>query len=472
MNKNFWKLVIGITIITSLFVGGLAFAENNITVQLDGKTLNFDVQPQLIGGRTMVPLRTIFESLGATVDWNNDTKTVTAFNELYYVQATINDYNMKVNGETKTLDIPPLLVDGRTLVPARFVAEAFGAKVDWDAKTSTVYIQSELNTSPMSGTEDNNNSFIPVNKVPQNFTDGYEKAVFSKFNSFASENGLGGTKVYLDCIIDRTSFIDSDEGKVIIGYLIDNDNNNWVTLLNGTVFVNEKEYNSVVGKPLVFCGVYDGYSATEKMPYIYLDELCVKETGEIKSGIGKLMSIAENDKIETEVKPKENTTKYDLTTASDLEDYLKDNFGELKTEFITFNLKDYIQVNENEDKFKCYDIAIVIPWSTIEYEYYNIRNSIKYTDEQIKAFEGSINSYLKSMATSAISAMPTKKIRGGFLEAGYKYPNLKMDYYENTIFGWKNYDYLTRIFPYYEDTKITEFHWHNFSGSGAPFDGI
>ena len=266
MNKHFWKLVIGITIITSLFVGGLAFAENNITVQLDGKTLNFDVQPQLIGGRTMVPLRTIFESLGATVDWNNDTKTVTAFNELYYVQATINDKNMKVNGETKTLDIPPLLVDGRTLVPARFVAEAFGAKVDWDAKTSTVYIQNELNTDPKSGEESNNNSFVPENKVSQNFTDGYEKAVFSKFNSFASENGLGGTKVYLDCIIDRTSIIDTDEGKLIVGYLIDNDNNNWLALLNGTVFVNEKEYNSVVGKPIVFCAVYDGYSATEKCP--------------------------------------------------------------------------------------------------------------------------------------------------------------------------------------------------------------
>ncbi|MDW5299887.1 MAG: hypothetical protein SA378_07105 [Sedimentibacter sp.] len=90
----------------------------------------------------------------------------------------------------------------------------------------------------------------------------------------------------------------------------------------------------------------------------------------------------------------------------------------------------------------------------------------------MKAFEDSINSYLKSMANAAISSMPTKKIRGGFLEAGYKYPNLKMDYYENTIFGWKNYDYLTRIFPYYEDTRITEFHWHNFGESGAPFDEI
>lgn len=276
MNRGFQRLVISITIIISLLAGGPVFAGNNITVQLDGKTLNFDVQPQLIGGRTMVPLRMIFESMGATVDWNNDTQTVTAYNERYFVQATINDSNMKVNGEMKALDVPPLLVGGRTLVPARFVAEAFGAKVDWDGVTSTVYILSELNTAS-------------EGKVPSNFTNGYEKAVFSKFNSFASENGLGGTKVYLDCIVDKLRIIDTDAGKQIFGYLIDSDKNNWIGLLHTTALVNENEYSSIVGKPLVFCGVYDGYSETEKMPFVYLDELCVKETGEIKSGIGKLM---------------------------------------------------------------------------------------------------------------------------------------------------------------------------------------
>ncbi len=277
MNKRFQVLVISITIIISLLAGGLVFAENNITVQLDGKTLNFDVQPQLIGGRTMVPLRMIFESMGATVDWNNDTQTVTAYNERYFVQATINDSNMKVNGEMKALDVPPLLVGGRILVPARFVAEAFGAKVDWDGAKSIVYIWSKLNAASES-------------KVPHNFTDGYELADFSKFNSPASENGLGGTKIYLDCIIDKSSIIDTDEGKQIVGYLIDSDKNNWVALLHTTVVVNENEYSSIVGKPLVFCGVYDGYSETEKMPFVYLDELCVKETGAIKSGVGKLMS--------------------------------------------------------------------------------------------------------------------------------------------------------------------------------------
>jgi len=163
----------------------------------------------------------------------------------------------------------------------------------------------------------------------------------------------------------------------------------------------------------------------------------------------------------------------EINTGIELEKYLKDNFGELKTDLKIFNLKDYIQVLENEDQFKCYDIAIVIDWSAFEAAgYYNIRNSIKYTDEQKKAFDDSIKAYQKNIAEVAFSAMPTKKIRGGFLDFGYEYPNLKMDYYEGAPFGWKNYDYSTNIFPYYEDTKITKFHWHSFNDLQDPYDII
>lgn len=443
----------------SLLAGDIVFAKNNITVQLDGKTLSFDVQPQLIGGRTMVPLRMIFESMGATVDWNNDTRTVTAFNEHYYVQATINDSNMKVNGKTKALDVPPLLVGGRTLVPVRFVAEAFGAKVDWDAKTSTVYIQNELNTAPKSGTESNNNTSVPENKVPQNFTDGYEKAVFSKFNSFASENGLGGTKVYLDCIIDKTSIIDTDEGKVIVGYLIDNDNNNWIALLNGTVFVNEKEYNNVVGKPLVFCAVYDGYSTTEKMPFIYLDELCVKETGEIKSGIGKLTSIAENEKIETEVKPKENTTIYDLTTASGIEDYLTENYSSISTDMGIFKFTHSVSAPYFRDDH--YDYSIMFKGDFYKISEISYLIATQYTEEQQEATKQQLKNFMKTAANDLISKVRNKKLKGYYYISRYKYPNLKdiIPITENleseSYCNWSNYDWKKDS----NDASASTFRW-------------
>jgi len=130
-------------------------------------------------------------------------------------------------------------------------------------------------------------------KVPSNFTGGYEKAVFSKFNSFASNNGLAGRRIYLEGIIDKTSIIDTDIGKGIIGYLRDNDKNNWLVILQSTIIANENEYNDIIGKPIILCGVYQGYSTKEKMPTINLIELCIKETGEIKSGIGRLSSNGE-----------------------------------------------------------------------------------------------------------------------------------------------------------------------------------
>lgn len=88
----------------------------------------------------MVPLRAIFEGLGTTVEWNDSTQTVTAYNETTIVKATIGEYTMNVNGTAKSIDVPPMLVNDRTLVPARFVAEAFDCDVDWDGNTQTVYI--------------------------------------------------------------------------------------------------------------------------------------------------------------------------------------------------------------------------------------------------------------------------------------------------------------------------------------------
>lgn len=161
-----------------------------------------------------------------------------------------------------------------------------------------------------------------------------------------------------------------------------------------------------------------------------------------------------------------------VKTAKELEIYLQANLGVLKTNIKDYDFRNSIKVFENEDQFSCYDVAIIIPWSPFESEYYGIRNSIKYTEEQKNKYEDSIETYLKSMADIAIEAMPTRKIRGGFLQNGYKYPNLKMDYYEGTIFGWKNYEYSVKIMPYYEDTYVTKFHWHSFSGADVPMDTI
>lgn len=116
---------------------------NAISVVIDGQPLVSNVAPQSINGRTMVPVRGIFEALGATVEWNATTKQVIATKGNDKVTLTLDSATAYINGEAKTLESPAISYNGSTLVPARFVAEAFGATVTWDNATKTVNIVSE-----------------------------------------------------------------------------------------------------------------------------------------------------------------------------------------------------------------------------------------------------------------------------------------------------------------------------------------
>ena len=124
------------------------FAADAVRVELDGRELAFDVPPQIIEGRTLVPLRVIFEALGASVDWNGETRTVSAKKDGTDITMTIGSSVMGINSKTVTLDVPPQIIDDRTLVPARAVAEGFGAKVDWIADTRSVIISTVTAAEP------------------------------------------------------------------------------------------------------------------------------------------------------------------------------------------------------------------------------------------------------------------------------------------------------------------------------------
>ncbi|SHI74505.1 Endonuclease YncB, thermonuclease family [Geosporobacter subterraneus DSM 17957] len=137
------RRIIAFLIITAMLFSFPAFAATDETkVTVDGKQLQFDVPPAVVQGRTLVPLRAIFEALGATLDWDNPTKTVTGTKGSTTIVLTIGNKTATINGAKKDLDVPGTIINSRTLVPARFIAEALGAKVDWDAATKTVVIKS------------------------------------------------------------------------------------------------------------------------------------------------------------------------------------------------------------------------------------------------------------------------------------------------------------------------------------------
>lgn len=112
----------------------------DIDISVNDEYLYFDQEPFIDNGRVMVPLRTIFEALGATVDWNNDTRTVTAKKGSTTVTIEIGSKTMYKNGQPIELDVPAEIQGGRIMVPARAVSEALDCSVLWDNDNRTVII--------------------------------------------------------------------------------------------------------------------------------------------------------------------------------------------------------------------------------------------------------------------------------------------------------------------------------------------
>lgn len=138
----------------TLFSGALSVSADEVKVEIDGVSVDFDVPAQIIDGRTMVPLRKIFEEIGALVKWDNETETVTTrkssktitlsigSSELFIDKGDTDDEGNPIT-ETVTLDVPAQIVSGRTLVPARAISESFGLNVNWDEDSKKVLIASD-----------------------------------------------------------------------------------------------------------------------------------------------------------------------------------------------------------------------------------------------------------------------------------------------------------------------------------------
>ena len=115
--------------------------DDNIYVVVNGNLVEFDVPPVLVNDRTMVPMRAIFEALDAVVEYDADTLLITATSGEDVITHTIGENTMFVNGAANEMDVVSFEQDGRTLVPARFVADALGANVIWVEELNMVFIE-------------------------------------------------------------------------------------------------------------------------------------------------------------------------------------------------------------------------------------------------------------------------------------------------------------------------------------------
>lgn len=121
------------------------------TAHVDDQKITLDSPPAIVGGRTLVPLRPIIEGLGGTIAWTAGTRSVQVELGGTTLALQIGNRTAVVNGKSATMDVPASIIKGRTMLPIRFISEHLGAQVQWNQATKTVTITITVNKGTASG---------------------------------------------------------------------------------------------------------------------------------------------------------------------------------------------------------------------------------------------------------------------------------------------------------------------------------
>lgn len=145
MELNIKKFTVGIAMLAVIVftLSYAVFAAYDVKILVDGKVLECAQPPVIRDGTTLVPMRDVFEGLGASVEWNGDTRSASGtYNN---TKLTVYADNGKIlkNGEELKLTATPIIVNDRLLIPLRAVAEAFGYSVMWRGEDYTVSISTD-----------------------------------------------------------------------------------------------------------------------------------------------------------------------------------------------------------------------------------------------------------------------------------------------------------------------------------------
>ena len=131
--------------------GEIALQIDNPMMTVDGKEQEIDpgmgTTPVIIDNRTLVPIRAIMEAMGGSVEWNNDTKEVTLTYNGDVIKLTIDSVTAYLNGAVGYLDVAPVIINNRTMLPIRYIAEGFNFRVKWTQETKTVTINPPVGTN-------------------------------------------------------------------------------------------------------------------------------------------------------------------------------------------------------------------------------------------------------------------------------------------------------------------------------------
>ncbi|MCM3141390.1 stalk domain-containing protein [Brevibacillus sp. MER 51] len=143
-----WNRILGAFVfcLTIAVSGGMVSAKEPgpvISVVVDGKGVQSDVLPIHRNGRMLVPIRVVAEATGSEVSYDAATQKVMLNKKSKHISLAIGSQTAYVDGKRLKVDVSPIIVNKRTLVPIRFISEAFGYQVQWDETSAVAYIQSK-----------------------------------------------------------------------------------------------------------------------------------------------------------------------------------------------------------------------------------------------------------------------------------------------------------------------------------------
>jgi len=158
MKKMALFLCFAVFFAVSLLCNISVFAADDVKLVVNDKKVTCDVPPVIINSRTMVPVRSLFEYLDANVSWNDALKQVIVTSDETVMIFTINSNIAYLNTGTVYLDAVPVIIDSRTLVPVRFISENLGYDVEWNGTSRTVYVTKNTKTEALPEADSGNQS--------------------------------------------------------------------------------------------------------------------------------------------------------------------------------------------------------------------------------------------------------------------------------------------------------------------------
>lgn len=212
--------------LTSVYAG-------DITVTLNDEKIEFtNQQPVISEGRTLIPLRGVFEKLGYTVDWDNNTKTATLSDKEKSIAVTANSGTMAINGNNNiSLDVPAQIINGSMMLPLRAVGEASGLSIEWDNDSKTVIIKS--NETPVVTTAETTTETTTAE------SDNYVTGISADTAEYAQ------TTEFIFTVTDITSYLPSIYISTLFTLMEENDSN---TKVFKGAYETINTYKSIVDK--------------------------------------------------------------------------------------------------------------------------------------------------------------------------------------------------------------------------------